>query len=111
MDVEDGVLVSCFGMDYETLRRRAAEVAFDETSTTFEYCGFLNYVRWCVDGSGKIDWGLVMCVGGLVGLREVWWVCGVDFRDVEAACLRGEGEFLIVEDGGKDWVKWDFEMF
>ena len=34
---------------------------------------------------------------------------GVDPRDVEAACLRGEGEPLIVEDGGKDWAKWDFE--
>ena len=109
VDAEDGAPVSCFGMDYETLRRRAAEAAFDETSTTPEYRGFLNHARRCVDGSGKIDWGSVTRVGGLAGSREVRRARGVDPRDVEAACLRGEGEPLIVEDGGKDWAKWDFE--
>ena len=109
VDAEDGAPVSCFGMDWETLRRRAAAAAFEETSTTPEYRGFLNHARRCVDESGKIDWGSVTRVGGLAGSREVRRARGVDPRDVEAACLRGEGEPLIVEDGGKDWAKWDFE--
>ena len=107
----------CLEMGFETLSETAARRAFDEETTTREYEGFLEHVHLCarrVEGSTESDgdWRS-MCarVGGLEKSERVRRVRNIGADALEAALVAGEGEPVVVEDGGKDWETWTLEKF
>lgn len=109
---DDGEAPASLMMDYETLCATAAARAFEERRTTPEWEGFLAHVDLCA-ARGVDDWTRVVSeVGALEGALEVRRVRDFDPREVEAEfLLRGEGEPVVFEDGGRDWEGWRMEDF
>lgn len=95
-------------MEYKELLALAARGAFAEARTTPEYEGFLKHLTRCArdggDGSREVgtDIERIIRVGALKGASIVRRVRDFDASLVEAACLVGEGEPCVFEDGMKD---------
>lgn len=101
------------GVDFETLCGAAAAKAFAERRSTPEYDGFLRHVDRCAEIVGEHgDWTRVASTGGaLRGAMAVRRVSGIDPNTVEASFLLGEGEPVVVEDGGRNWASWTMDDF
>ena len=58
------------------------------------------------------DWrSMYARVGGLEKSERVRRVRNIGADALEAALVAGEGEPVVVEDGGKDWETWTLEKF
>jgi len=112
-----GEAPGCLEMGFEKLSETAARRAFDEETTTREYEGFLRHVRlWARRGKREMEsdgdwWSACARVGALERSEWVRRVRNVGAEELEAALVAGEGEPLVIEDGGKDWDTWTLDRF
>jgi hypothetical protein len=103
------------GMSFKNLSCMAAKRAFGSERTTPEYLGFLKHVERCKrECEGDKDWQ--DCASSSGGLRDaipVKRLRNVDPNSVGDKFLcDGDGEPVIIEDGGRDWdLRWgDFDI-